>query len=102
MVLTLKNTSEYVERRGNTDWWKWTAYLDGDDAELDAIAFVEYHLHPSFPNPIRRIKVREGGFPVSSKGWGVFELTAKIVFKNKGKPKILKHWLEFDGAEIED
>ena len=102
MSIRLTNTSEYVGQRGETDWWKWTAFLEGGKSELDAIKFVEYHLHPGFPNPIRRVRKREGGFPLTAKGWGVFELTAKVVFADKHKPKLLKHWLEFEDAEIEE
>ncbi len=102
MAIFLTNKSGYVGQRGDTHWWKWTAYLEGSEGELDEIAFVEYHLHPSFPNPIRRIKMRSGGFPLKSKGWGVFELTAKVVFQDGRRPKVLKHWLEFSDDGIDD
>lgn len=102
MTLSLTNTSEYIGQRGDTHWWSWTAYIEGDSDELDDVAYVEYHLHPGFPNPIKRVKKRNGGFPLTAKGWGVFELKAKVVFREKGRLKTLKHMLEFEGAEIEE
>ncbi len=102
MALKLTNTSHYVGKRGKTDWWEWTAFVEGTNSELDKIDYVEYHLHPSFQNPIRRRKRREDGFALKSKGWGVFQLQAKVVYKDTNRRKVLKHLLEFENAEIED
>jgi len=96
MALRLTNTSQHIGKSGDTDWWEWAAYLGGDERELDEVAYVEYHLHPSFPNPIRRVKKRKDGFLLTAKGWGVFELRAKVVFNSDKKPRILKHSLEFE------
>ena len=100
MSLALKNTSQYVAKEGGTDWWNWTAYIECSPPDSpDDIAYVEYHLHPTFRNPIRRINQREGGFPLETSGWGVFELRAKVVFKDKRRqPVILSHFLEFEDA----
>ena len=97
MSIKLQNTSEYVDKRGTTDWWNWTAYIDvTDDDNLDEVSYVEYYLHPSFKNPIRRVKEKEGGFPLKTSGWGVFLLRAKVFFKDtKKKPLSLEHYLKF-------
>lgn len=101
MSISLTNTSRYLEREGGTDWWRWTAYIECTPPDsLDAIEYVEYHLHPTFRNPIVRVKRRTGGFALEQTGWGVFTLKAKVVFKEKKRePRLLSHDLEFEGAE---
>lgn len=101
MSIVLRNNSSFVEQKGDTYWWNWTAYVEcAAPDSLTNIDYVEYHLHPTFRNPIRRIRQHEGGFPLKASGWGVFELRAKIVFKDKHKkPMMLKHVLEFVDAE---
>lgn len=102
MAFTLNNTWESNGKRGKTDWWKWTAFIQAwDEDSLDDIEYVEYHLHPTFPNPVRRVRNKmqvpneEGGFPLESSGWGVFDFTAKVVFKDKSRsPEMLKHFLK--------
>ena len=96
----LRNDSVFVGRRGDTDWWEWTAYIAASEPDsLDHIKYVEYYLHSSFRNPVKRVRKKEGGFRLESKGWGTFELRAKVVFKDKVRsPVLLSHLLEFEGA----
>jgi transcription initiation factor IIF auxiliary subunit len=103
MSIALKNKSQYMERRGDTDWWRWTAYIDATSPdELDEIDYVEYQLHPTFPNPVRRVRKKENGFALNTSGWGVFQLKAKVVFEDKDRqPAILTHFLQFDGNDVE-
>ncbi len=35
--------------------WDWTVYVTAPPAVLNEIRCVEYTLHPTFPNPIRRV-----------------------------------------------
>lgn len=100
-MFILRNISSYVGKEGGTDWWDWTAYIEAASPELlDQVDYVEYHLHSSFRDPVKRIRVKQGGFPFSTKGWGTFELKAKIVFKDKNEtPVILRHYLEFADAK---
>ena len=100
MSLSLKNTSSYAGKEGGTDWWEWTAHIDCTSPDsLDDIMYVEYHLHPTFKNPVRRVHTKGGGFPLKSTGWGVFELKAKVVFKDSNKsPVMLSYYLEFEGS----
>jgi transcription initiation factor IIF auxiliary subunit len=98
MAITLKNTSKYLGKEGDTNWWEWTAYIEADtQKELDDIDYVEYRLHPSFKNPIVWVKKKDGGFQLKRKGWGVFLLRAKVLFKDKNKQsEHLEHYLEFE------
>lgn len=100
MEIKLTNTAKRVQRGGNRDWWDWVAYLEVPSEQvLESIEYVEYYLHPSYPNPTRRVTKREGGFPLSCTGWGTFELKAKVVFKsNELDPIILSRYIQFDGA----
>ena len=98
MSLSLKNDSEYAGTRGGTNWWRWTAYVECTPPDsLDDILYVEYHLHPTFQNPVKRIRKGNGGFRLERKGWGTFELRARVVFKKPDDaPVILIHFLELE------
>lgn len=98
MSINLENTSTFIGNKGETDWWDWTAFVECDPPdELDDIQFVEYQLHPSFPNPVRRIYEKEGGFPMETRGWGIFSLRARVVFKDEERePLILSRMLKFE------
>jgi len=80
--------------RGN-DWWQWSIWLDGTEAELDRIDHVIYTLHPTFPTPVRRVEDRATCFRLDSAGWGQFEVYAEIVMKD-GTREPHKHWLKLD------
>lgn len=101
MSVVLKNTASYDGKRGDTDWWNWTAYIEVSEPDsLDNIEYVEYHLHPTFKNPVRRVYTKENGFPLNTSGWGVFEFQAKVVFKEKeSSPIILSHYLNFASTD---
>lgn len=77
--------------------WRWTAFVAAPESTIDEIRCVEYTLHPTFPNP--EVEVCKKGsdrtpFGLTAVGWGVFELQARVVFKN-GTVKELKHQLRF-------
>lgn len=65
------------------DWWKWWVWLEGPAAELDAIDYVIYKLHPTFPSPVRKVSDRHTKFRLETAGWGVFRLYAKVVRKDE-------------------
>ncbi len=97
--MKLNNTSKYlvIDSIGDTNWWSWTAFIDEiTEEELDSIEYVEYHLHPSFRNPIKRSRSKRNNFSITVKGWGVFELTARVKFKGDKKNLFLTHKLEFE------
>ena len=40
-------------------------WIDDDERELDQIAFVEYELHPTFSNPVRKSANRRNNFSIT-------------------------------------
>ena len=88
------NTSTRVRE----DWWDWTVFIVGDDSTLKEIKCVEYTLHPSFPDPIRKVCIKGPtlgkGFFLSTSGWGTFMIEVKIMFKD-GNVRELRHQLSF-------
>jgi hypothetical protein len=88
------NTSTRVKE----DWWNWEVFIVGDDSTLKEIKYVEYTLHPSFRDPIRKVSTQGStsgkGFFLSASGWGTFMITVKIMFKD-GDVRELRHKLSF-------
>jgi hypothetical protein len=89
MKTRLKQTAAYH----GDDWWKWSVWVESDEETLDRIEYVEYTLHPSFPEPVIRIKERSSKFRLDAEGWGEFTIRAQVVNKD-GSKKNLKRWLE--------
>lgn len=89
MGLKIAQDSEYL---GN-DQWKWWVWLDGDDPPIDEVEAVEYHLHPTFPQPVRVVKDRPSRFRLDAVGWGVFALKARVQLRDGSKIG-LTHMLE--------
>ncbi len=88
------NTSKSLGNGG----WEWSVFVVASDDVLSQIQYVEYTLHPTFPDPIQHVMQRgleKGkGFTLKATGWGTFEIAVKIVFTN-GKTRFLKHQLKF-------
>jgi transcription initiation factor IIF auxiliary subunit len=97
--ISVANTSRYIgERR-----WEWTVFLQAAPQILDGIQCVEYTLHPTFPEPVRRQCVRgDPRFPfaLTTSGWGTFEISIKVLFK-RGEERRLKHMLVFDAPPVD-
>lgn len=85
------NIQQWETYEGN-DWWQWGVWVEGSEEELDRIDFVEWTLHPTFPNPVRKIYDRESKFRLNTAGWGVFPIWARVQMKN-GDQKKLGHYL---------
>jgi transcription initiation factor IIF auxiliary subunit len=98
-TLTLRNTARPTgTNKFGKDYYDWTAYLDGPLNQLRNITLVRYKLHPTFRPQIRDVSTGvEWGFPLSTSGWGVFELGAEIVFRG-GRTEELRHRLQFRGV----
>jgi transcription initiation factor IIF auxiliary subunit len=75
------------------DWWSWSVWVDGPEGELDGVDRVEYTLHPTFQRPVRTIATRRNKFKLSTGGWGVFPIYARV-FKKDGSSVRLQHQLE--------
>ena len=88
MEKALKIAQDF-EYKGN-DWWAWWIWIEGADEDLDRIDHVIYTLHHTFPNPVRTVRDRPSKFRLSTAGWGVFRIYAKIVDK-KGESFNLHH-----------
>ena len=75
------------------NWWQWSVWLDAPPEKLDAVESVEWRLHPSFPNPVRRVTDRSTKFRLETGGWGVFMIHASVQLKD-GTTERLRHYLE--------
>ena len=90
------NIAEYI----GSGRYNWTVFLLADESTLDTIEYVEYILHPTFPDPIQRSYNRYTKFSFSAAGWGEFDISVTIVYKN-GNRKILEHPLRLKGVSKE-
>jgi len=73
-------------------WWEWSVWIEGDEADLDRVATVTWHLHPSFPQPVISTSDRASKFRLDSSGWGEFTLRA-VVLMGDGGDTLLEHRL---------
>ena len=97
--LRVINTSRPVGR-GSDDrmYYDWTVRLDGPQGLLEQVRAVRYVLHPTFVQPVVDVvALGEHGFPLSSRGWGEFDLKAEITFGN-GATQTLVHHLSLRGS----
>ena len=89
LSLKLRNDWDMTKK----DWWRWSVFLDdGGSGELEQVDYVDYVLHPTFPNPRRTIRDRETKFKLSNAGWGTFQIRAWVQKKDGEKIKI-EHYL---------
>jgi len=107
-LLQLDNISTYLGKEKGENWWEWTIYLDIDTinghrsllpSTLEEVEYVDYYLHPTFSDPVIRVYDRDSCFALTRRGWGTFEIKAKVVYKPRGKnppSTILYHQLKFD------
>jgi transcription initiation factor IIF auxiliary subunit len=92
MSIAIRQTSKQI----NEDRWDWEIHLDGEQKDLSEIDYVEYTLHQSFPNPIRRVYNHHSGFKLETNGWGTFPVYLTVKYKNK---KEIRDTLELDFAK---
>jgi transcription initiation factor IIF auxiliary subunit len=85
MALSIDQGFDY---EGN-DYWRWWVSLHGTKLELDMVDHVVYTLHPTFPNPVRRVADRSTNFRLDSAGWGTFTIHLKVVDKDGGEQHLL-------------
>jgi transcription initiation factor IIF auxiliary subunit len=89
--LTVENTSTYV----GAGRWNWTIFVDADPDTLAQIDCVQYTLHPTFPDPVRKVcRQPETKFALSSNGWGTFKVKVQVQYKD-GRIENLEHELVF-------
>jgi transcription initiation factor IIF auxiliary subunit len=87
--MEIRQSQSYV---GN-DWWNWSVWIEGADEELDAVSYVEWRLHPTFPEPVRTVNLRQSKFRLDTGGWGTFMIHA-VVYMKSGDSQRLRHQLE--------
>jgi len=72
------------------------ARLEADSLELlERVEKVVYHLHPTFPDPERETTDRVGNFPMTTYGWGQFNLSADVHFTDNSEPLKLFRYINF-------
>ena len=85
-VFKIAQSEEYQ----GDDWWKWAVWVEAPDEALDRIDYVEWILHATFPDPVRRTRDRESKFRLETGGWGVFQIAARVM-KKDGEQIKLRH-----------
>ncbi len=96
--LKIKNTAKLIKQ----GQWEWEAFIAGNHDEIMKIDHVAYQLNSGFKDPYRQIN-KLGNinkpFAINAKGWGVFNLKAKVYFKD-GKTASLEHVLQFEKIRV--
>lgn len=90
-AISAANTSAY---RGEGRW-DWTVFIQAQSEVLKEINCVQYKLHPSFPNPVRKVcSTADPRYPfgLSTNGWGTFQIGIEVTFKND-QVRYLEHRL---------
>ena len=90
-------TVEHVAQSIGNNKWNWSVFLKGDRQDIAQIKCVEYKLHRTFPNPVRRVcdigdSMRP--FALSATGWGTFTIPIRVFMKD-GTHQDLQHELKF-------
>lgn len=94
--IKIQNTSKYA----GAGRWDWTIFVDADAATLRSINCVEYTLHPTFPDPIRKVCGRpETKFELSSNGWGTFTVKVNVEYKD-GHLETIDYPLMFERTQV--
>ena len=76
-----------------TDYYHIGVWINASKPELRTIDKVEYELHKSFKNRIRKSEARHNGFSVTFWAWGAFEIKVSI-HKVDGTVEIIQHQLQ--------
>jgi len=79
--------STLAGKKQEDDWYEWCVFVDENAEILDKILSVEYVLHPTFPNPIRRIEDQATQFALFSSGWGGFRIGIDVEWKDGSHTK---------------
>lgn len=95
MKLRINNFSYFVGKKQGEDWYEWCVFIDSEENIIKEIKYVEYILHSTFPNPLRKIEDRFHRFALYSSGWGEFSVKIRAVLYN-GSETIVRYWLQLD------
>ncbi len=67
------------------DWWSWWLWIEANPADLNEVDHVVYTLHPTFPQPVRKVRDRGSKFLIKTEGWGTFRIYAKVVLNDRNE-----------------
>ena len=81
-------------------WWSWSVWMVATEEALNQVEYVEYTLHSSFLNPVRRIDNRFSNFRLDEEGWGGFTLYVRVQLKD-GEQVMLNYELRLMNSEDE-
>ncbi|MCD4741824.1 MAG: hypothetical protein K8R67_04985 [Desulfobacteraceae bacterium] len=62
---------------------------------LDEVSSVEYHLHHTFTDPVRKVNNRTNSFELTLNAWGQFTIKANVYFKDSEQMVTLTRFLNF-------
>lgn len=91
IAIEIRHSCEYRRQ----DWWDWAVWIEAADEVLDQIEYVDYRLHPTFPNQLRHETNRKKKFGIESAGWGEFMIGVEIVTRS-GEHFKRQHWLSLE------
>ncbi len=86
-ALSIQRSREYL---GN-DRWRWPAWINGTQEDLDAAGRALYVLHPTFDNPAGRMNDRTTNSRLDTSGWGTFTVHAKVVHRDGRETPLERH-----------
>jgi transcription initiation factor IIF auxiliary subunit len=87
--MVIQQSQKYVA----DNWWNWSVWIDGTSDEIASITSVEWRLHPSFANPVRRVTDKATNFRLDTAGWGTFLIHASVQLQG-GPTTKLQHYLQ--------
>jgi tetratricopeptide (TPR) repeat protein len=80
-------------------WYDWEIHFDEPSQRLAEIKSVTYILHPTFPNPERKVDNKQDQFMLKGRGWGSFQVKIIINLEN-GESVTKYHWLDISVASV--
>lgn len=86
--LRKEKQEEFQEKHGKGRiYYDIRVMVDSDvEGALEKINEVEYHLHPTYPEPIKKNKDYENKFLMKELAFDEYQLLAKVFLKNREKP----------------
>jgi len=80
--LIIKETTNILadEQYDDRKAYEWTLELHSADDDLKSIDAVVYTLHPTFNNPIQKVRSYEDHFKLRKIGWGTFTVHIHVEF----------------------
>ena len=90
----------FQKDQSKKNYYKWEVWIEPKENNLSDIDYVEYLLHPTFPNRLRKSDDHTSNFRIKSKGWGEFRIDISIT-KISGEVIKLWHWLSLSNDKTE-